>query len=565
MSFVSSYFFCNNFIEECSQNLIDNPFWEESNSYVEKLEESHRIDFLKRVLPLLGFCNLVVDEKPITVQIRSNLVREISQDDLRLFIQRVLNQTSIGHSVLTRMTLQYSQFFDEKLFLSLPYFTDFQPLRDKRYLAYRYYRNGVVEIDSQTQNVQLISYSDLPDGSFVWAKQVMDRDFDEELVASYSEEIFLSDNSIKAGDHFYRWCQNLCKSRSHSGSWTFNPQRFKALVSGFGYLLHQNWNEHKCVVLVDEDMSSGSANGRTGKSVVLNDALSHALNSVTIDAKGAGKKKGNNQFLFSNVDRSTQYICFDDACEDFDFSALFSIITGSLTVNKKYGSMFVIPKSQKPKISITSNHPITGNGYSYSDRQHIVEVGGFYRFHKGELLKDPSFFHGGYLFDEDWDIQNWKEFDAFCVNALRFYLTHGLVNSGFSDSYQLSKLHAAVGCPQLTQTLHRFLEDHKGQETYSKAVDGMSGDETSRCLREYVAASHSEEKFTQNQITMGLKHVAKHFSYSLNQGMKDRPQKRFGSKRIGVDLYVIGDPAKPFRHIEKRYAESAPRVEAFAE
>ena len=156
-----------------------------------------------------------------------------------------------------------------------------------------------------------------------------------------------------------------------------DSKRFRSMLSAYGYLLHQHWNDYKCVIFVDEDMESGKANGRTGKSVVLNDSLSAALNTCVIDAKTISKKgnsSSSKDFAFTFVDQSTQHICFDDACEDFAFDSLFSIITGDLTTNAKFGKMSKFGKKEKPKMSISSNHPIEGDGASYTDRQHIVEV-----------------------------------------------------------------------------------------------------------------------------------------------------------------------------------------------
>ena len=70
-------------------------------------------------------------------------------------------------------------------------------------------------------------------------------------------------------------------------------------------------------------------------------------------------------------------------------------------------------------MGLSTNHAIIGDGSSYTDRQHIVEVGEFYRWHKMEKLQDPSKFHGGWLFDDEWSDRNWQEFDSFCVNSLR--------------------------------------------------------------------------------------------------------------------------------------------------
>jgi len=533
------------FIASCIKSLFDNPFWDEdSDGNVDKLVDDNRLTYLSHTLPSFGFCNLPIGNKLVPIQINGNIAREVNHKDLRDFVIYLLNRVPNGNKVLDRMTMQYNHFFDEKVLTSLRC-VDSEPLKDTRSTAYRYYLNGVVKVSSKSDSVTLLPYEEL-DG-LVWADRVIDRVFKEGLVGNFAEDSFLDDITNTPGNHFHKWCQNLVKSRDHSGSWTYNRNRFKALASGFGYLLHQYWGDHKCVIFLDEDMTEGAANGRTGKSVVLNDALSHALKSEVIDAKTVSKKKSNgNQFLFNFLTPSTQYVCFDDACEDFDFSSLFSVITGPLQVNRKYGTMFQFSKNEKPKMSISSNHPILGEGSSYDDRQHLVAVGGFYRVHKMELAKSPDKIHGGFLFDEEWGDKNWEEFDLFCVKALLYYLHNGLVNTGVGDKYHLNKLNASVGSSSLVSTLHRFLEKNNGKETYDHSVDGMTDDEKDRCLRDFVEDHLNGETYTPQQISNGLHLVAKHFSYHINVGLKDRPQKRFGVDRKGVNLYKITDNKKPF-------------------
>ena len=66
-------------------------------------------------------------------------------------------------------------------------------------------------------------------------------------------------------------------------------------------------------------------------------------------------------------------------------------------------------------------------------------------------------------------------------------------------------------------------------------------------MRDFVEVHLNGETYTPAQITNGLHLVAKHFSYHINVGLKDRPQKRFGKDRKGVNLYVITDSKNPFK------------------
>ena len=300
------------------------------------------------------------------------------------------------------------------------------------------------------------------------------------------------------------------------------------------------------MIFVDSDLEEGKANGRTGKSLVLDDALSHALESVTVEADSL-KKDRSSKFLFHGVNQSTQYICLDDACKDFEFSTLFSKITGPFTCEKKYGGIFQFSKSDKPKIGLSSNHPIVGEGSSFVDRQHIVEVGGFYRFHKMELKKDPHFLHDGWLFDEDWSDENWKEFDAFLAYSLLYYLKEGLLGGRTSNNYGYRKLVASVGSTSLVNVLQRFLDESEcGVTYYQKYVKEMDEDLKDLCLDEYVNMHLSEEDHSLKHLHTSLHSVADHFGYGVNRGKKVRPQKRFGPNKVGVNSYSINPPNKPF-------------------
>ena len=70
-------------------------------------------------------------------------------------------------------------------------------------------------------------------------------------------------------------------------------------------------------------------------------------------------------------------------------------MTGNITVNKKFGSMFDLKGHDKPKIALSTNHTIKGDGYSYDDRQHLVFAGEYYQYHKKVLGKSPDKLHGG--------------------------------------------------------------------------------------------------------------------------------------------------------------------------
>ena len=543
-SFVSSWFFDSSFIASANNEIQSDPFWvDHPKMGVVPFEDGDMgracTKYFENCLTKYGFYNLMVNgSKFIPVQFRDGVAVEVDENYIKDFVCYALKLIpEVGVKIVDQMSIRYGWFFSKnKVMTSLRPLMDMSPMTDSRSVAYRFHQNGVIKI--RENEVKFQSFKDLPEGKFIWSDQVLCRNFNPDLIKEFNEEEFLKDQLDSSGRHFHKWCQNLCRSKDGS-TWVYNQDKFKSLASGYGYLLHRYWNEYKVVILVDENLQEGASNGRTGKSVVLDDGLSHALNFVSVDAGEISKKGNKNNFVFNFVRPSTQYISFDDACEDFDFRVLFSKITGGLTCNAKYGGMIHFDKKDKPKMGISSNHAILGDGSSYVDRQHIVEVGDFYRFHKMNLGKSPDQFHGGWLFDEDWSSQNWEEFDAFCVNSLRFYLGNDLVGGRSSDNYRLKKLHQSVGSAELCNDFHKFLEENLDQKIYSHFIKGMSSTDKDLCLKEYL--EENGHTISTRRMTQSLYEVATYFGFFLNgsqnKSVNNRSQVRFGSK--GVDAYHV--------------------------
>lgn len=136
-----------------------------------------------------------------------------------------------------------------------------------------------------------------------------------------------------------------------------------------GYLLHdcKNDNERKAVILMDGKMSEvGASNGRSGKSLI-GKAIDQVIPQVYVDGKD--KKIDDDQFRYHEVTEKTKNLFFDDVRVNFDFESLFSVITGKMTVNQKSGLRFTLQENVVPKILVTTNHALNGEGSSFRDRQ----------------------------------------------------------------------------------------------------------------------------------------------------------------------------------------------------
>jgi hypothetical protein len=127
-------------------------------------------------------------------------------------------------------------------------------------------------------------------------------------------------------------------------------------------------------------------------------------------------------------------ISFDDVKAGFDFERLFSIVTEGITLEYKNKTAIKIPKEKSPKVVITTNYAIAGDGHSHERRKWELEFSQFYHTTK------PLERFGRYLFDQ-WNDEEWKSFDNYMIKCLQLYLAKGLVKSSFVNLKQ-RKFHA---------------------------------------------------------------------------------------------------------------------------
>jgi hypothetical protein len=304
-----------------------------------------------------------------------------------------------------------TRFFREE-FLSLLGTVDVYFIEDDKNTAYLYYRNCAVKVqkDSKTS----IDYLDL--GGYVWKDQVIDRDFD--LCDTFDCDYKTFINNI-------------------SGN---NKLTVRSMESTIGYLLHAYKNFSYCpAVILNDEVISENPEGGTGKGLFMN-AISQMKKQVVIDGKAFNFEKS---FAYQLVSADTQILVFDDVKKNFDFERLFSVVTEGLTLEKKNKDAIKIPFHKSPKVSITTNYAIRGQGNSFERRKWELEFCQFY-------TKDftPLVEFGKLLFSE-WSQEEWCIFDNYMIENLMFYLKNGLIKSTFKN-LSINKLSRASS--------HEFIE-----------------------------------------------------------------------------------------------------------
>lgn len=217
--------------------------------------------------------------------------------------------------------------------------------------------------------------------------------------------------------HFAKFLSNI----SHNQS-----DRLLAMQSAIGYLLHNYSLPSKslAVIAYDEEITdSRKPEGGTGKGVFAK-AIRQLRNSVVLDGKQFDK---NDRFCFQSINDTTQLVFFEDVKSDFDFLRLNSVITEGWQIEQKNKPSFRIDASDSPKIYITSNSILRGEGTTVERRQFILEFSPFYS-RLARLKLDPIIHtHGCLFFDnDDWDQAEWDKFYTLMMVCGTYYLSAGL-------------------------------------------------------------------------------------------------------------------------------------------
>jgi hypothetical protein len=282
--------------------------------------------------------------------------------------------------------------------------------------AFFYYKNGFVKITPK--GVEFNDYSKLKKNIF--QSQILQRDF--KLVKEYD-----TDENGNYMNDFYNFILNICGYRTEGVRGNYK-NRVKSLSSIIGYLLHGYQDgKKKAVIITDSAISAkDEPNGRTGKSL-LSKMLGWMLNaSDDVDFSGVyteinGKTfKPDNKHRYERCQINTSLISINDVDEhSFNFSQLFNDVTESIVVDRKGLKPFNI----QSKLLLTTNRTVRIEGESGRDRVIEFELSDYYNAKRSPLSET------GKWFGRDWSQDEWNIFDNFMCEAVKFYMSNGLVEA----------------------------------------------------------------------------------------------------------------------------------------
>lgn len=388
--------------EEISKEIENSIFW----TFDKKGIKVNPLYF-KQFLETNGFKKYYPNEnaKPNLVRVVSNKVKDVSVENIKDFVLNYLLEKNEVEA--WNYCAGFSNLFSDT-FLNMLENIELLMLKDKKDVSYLYFKNGIVKITKD--NIEIIDFIDVE--GYVWETSIINRDF----------------NISKDDNDFKKFINNIANNE---------PTSIEVVI---GFLLsnYKNKMNNKAIILNDEVISENPEGG-TGKGLFVQ-GLKQIRKTAILDGKAFDEKKS---FPFQTVSTDTSLLCFDDVKKNFNFESKFSLVTEGITLERKNKDAIKLTVEESPKLIISTNYAIKGEGHSNDRRRHEIEFSQYYGKNKTPIDE-----FGKQLFD-DWSEKEFNCFDNYMINCIQLYFKLGLIEQK-AKNIKLRKL--------IAETSYEFYE-----------------------------------------------------------------------------------------------------------
>ncbi len=405
-------------------------------------------------------------DQPNFVFIESNKVIETSSDKIKDFVLQYLidrGELEVWNYCSTSMLL-----FSDR-YLTMLTTVELLMLKDNKTQSFVAYRNGILEVTKDY--IKLNDYIDV-DG-YIWKNQIINRDF------VYSENI---ENEYK------KFIANVCNSVS--------------IETVIGYLLstYKNKMNNRAIILNDEVISENPEGG-TGKGLFIQ-GIKQIRRIAILDGKSFDEKKS---FPYQTVSKDTQILVFDDVKKNFDFESKFSLVTEGMTLERKNKDAIKLSVEESPKMVLSTNYAIKGEGNSHDRRRFEVEFAQYY----GRTVTPYSEF-GRQLFD-GWSTEDFIAFDNYMIKCLQSYLQLGLIEQN-AKNIKLRKF--------IAETSMEFNEWITDKDNFPINIRNDKSEMHEKFTKEYVDYFKLSRKVFHRWIEKYANYIGASFSDGNTQGKR---------------------------------------------
>jgi len=455
------------------------------------------IDYTRwtEILYNLGFRRYDLDRDFIFIHVRDQVVHEVTvtniQDQFISYLNSLPPQLPDGITrdmIIAKFYKNPAHYFCENRLSLLKPREQLVFNEDTLAESYFYFDNGYVVCTGD--GYKLLPYSGLK--RLIWADRIVKQSFSHEDISRKSPV----DRGVFS--HFvYRICDN-------------KQERYDALCSILGYLLHSYYDcKLKAVILTDSRISDAPS-GRTGKTLLCQ-ALGYLKKYTEINGKDFDP---GNKHKYQLAELDTQIIHLNDVHRNFDLESVFNDITDNIIVDKKNVKPFRI----RAKMVVSTNKPIRVEGASAKDRAIEFELADHY---SNALSPQDEFGH--WLF-RDWNEAEWNRFFNFCLSCVCLYLDKGLIST---PPVNLNKRKLLQ---ETCREFYEFMTTRFEAGTYQVGVEYNKKDMYQAFLEEYPEMAE-EKRNTQRRFTQWMHQFAM-YSEQCGPIDQDMSERKSGDNRF---------------------------------
>jgi hypothetical protein len=400
--------------------------------------------FYKYAITLGGADRTRKKEEIIFVQIKENIINEVSAINIKDFVLQWLQDNFINPKV--QAMIIKSPFFNEKTtLLSLENVT-LNTKNATEHSQYFFFKNKAVQVTKTAITEMNFDATK----TLVWNANILDRVLKlqqnhfrifKDINDNWDIEIFdNSSNYLKVLINTSRvyWQKDVVNGKdsnefnitSKNLSSEENYHQKLQLIAKIFFIGHNTHNykmKSKAYMSIGIDRSIGKNTkdnkGGSGKSAITEMLFNYRKNVKNID--GRTILKDDPKFMLDGVSTETDILYFEDLTPYFDVNSLFNYVTGGKIANHKGGKMFDVPFEDFPKVILTMNAVPYDITESLSRRMIIFECCNYYHakseeFEQARTIADS--FNGKELFRANYPSSDWLNDDNFVLQSLQFYL-----------------------------------------------------------------------------------------------------------------------------------------------
>lgn len=392
-----------------------NEFWDvEYDPETGKKKIKMSIIEVKSFLEANGFRSHVNEEgNNKYVRVESGIIKNQEIPEIHRYVFKYVSKASKDRDVLESYAATMEKILSpSKLNLLEPLVTNAR--MPEQYVQRFFYKNAQIAINDSGIEVEALRGP-------VWEDNLINREFsrikifeDIYKMPDGSFNVTLTDQGKES--EFVKYLINVSTFNNEGSEEAgLNLNHLVNKITCIGYLLrsYKSYIESKVVIAMDARMSEvGESNGRSGKSLI-GMAIKQMVKQTMI---GGRELKDSDEFILTEVTKTTDNIFIDDIKVNFNFGALYSAITGDMMINVKGGKRFTIPFENAPKIFMTTNHAIKSEGDSTDARTIFMAFSDYYN-----IDFTPAQDFGHQLF-ADWDDRQWSLFDNLMIECVFYYM-----------------------------------------------------------------------------------------------------------------------------------------------